>query len=146
MLKCIRNPRRERNTFLGLKGPGNCCGRVSNPTTSVERAAPLDTKLGSIFSRIAGECTWRLPVRSKLQYFNLGWLYSLKHAESVETYHHIVWVNRKVLDWYPDQLVIWWAKASVRKNGYLSKTICHVKAVFISRDKASIDSIQHSSS
>lgn len=73
----------------------------SVPLPSVECAAPLDTKLGSIFSSIAGEweCTWRLPIRSKLQYFNLGWLYSLKHAESVETYHHIVWVNRKVLDW-----------------------------------------------
>lgn len=91
MLKCIRSPRRERNTFLGLQGPGNCWGRVSNPTR-VGCAAPLDTKLGIIFSRIAGEweCTWRLPVRSELQYFNLGWLYSLKHAESVETYHHIV--------------------------------------------------------
>lgn len=44
---------------------------VSNPT-SVECAAPLDTKLGSIFSRIAGEWECYMEaIRSKLQYFNL---------------------------------------------------------------------------
>lgn len=45
-----------------------------------------------------------------------------------------------------DKVMIWWAKASVRKNVYLSKTICHVKAVFIPRDEPRLDSTQHSSS
>lgn len=61
------NPMRESSTFLWLnKTLVNCCRRVSAPS-SVECAAPLDIKFGSIFSRIAGkwECSWRCPINIK---------------------------------------------------------------------------------
>lgn len=60
------NPRRESSTFLGCETLINCCRSLSNPT-SIECAAPLDTKYGSIFSRVAGEwwCVWRLPISVK---------------------------------------------------------------------------------
>lgn len=37
-------------------------------------------------------------------------------------------------------------KALVRKSVYLSKTTCHVKAIFIPGDEPSLESTQHSSS
>lgn len=71
----------------------------------------LDITFGSSFNRIADEWEhiWRLPINVKplalkegfstgralpgiwikLQYFNLGWSYFHKHAESINIQHHI---------------------------------------------------------